>query len=29
LTCHANAHDKPFDFSTAWEKVKHPKPEGE
>jgi nitrate reductase cytochrome c-type subunit len=27
LTCHANAHDKPFDFAAAWEKVKHPVPE--
>lgn len=27
LTCHENAHDKPFDFAAAWEKVKHPKPE--
>ena len=26
LTCHENAHDKPFDFATAWEKVKHPVP---
>ena len=26
LTCHENAHDKPFDFAAAWEKVKHPKP---
>jgi len=26
LTCHANAHDKPFDFAAAWEKVKHPVP---
>jgi len=26
-TCHANnPHDKPFDFATAWEKVKHPRP---
>jgi len=29
MTCHENAHDKPFDFATAWEKVKHPKPESE
>ena len=29
LTCHENAHDKPFDFATAWEKVKHPVPEKE
>ena len=27
LSCHENAHDKPFDFSAAWEKVKHAKPE--
>jgi hypothetical protein len=27
MTCHANAHDKPFDFAAAWEKVKHPVPE--
>ena len=27
LTCHENAHDKPFDFAAAWEKVKHPVPE--
>lgn len=27
LSCHENAHDKPFDFSAAWEKVKHPVPE--
>ena len=26
LTCHENAHDKPFDFAAAWEKVKHAKP---
>jgi hypothetical protein len=26
-TCHVNnPHDKPFDFTSAWEKVKHPKP---
>ena len=29
MGCHENAHDKPFDFATAWEKVKHPTPEGE
>jgi hypothetical protein len=29
LICHENAHDKPFDFAAAWEKVKHPKPEDE
>jgi hypothetical protein len=27
LTCHEGAHDKPFDFAAAWEKVKHPIPE--
>lgn len=27
LNCHANAHDKPFDFSAAWEIIKHPVPE--
>jgi hypothetical protein len=27
LSCHENPHDKPFDFDTAWEKVKHPVPE--
>ncbi len=27
LTCHQNAHDKPFDFASSWEKIKHPKPE--
>ncbi len=27
LSCHENAHDKPFDFDAAWEKVKHPRPE--
>jgi hypothetical protein len=27
LSCHENAHDKPFDFDAAWEKVKHPVPE--
>jgi nitrate reductase cytochrome c-type subunit len=27
LSCHENAHDKSFDFSAAWEKVKHPRPE--
>jgi len=25
--CHENAHDKPFDFAAAWEKIKHPLPE--
>jgi hypothetical protein len=29
LTCHQNAHQKPFDFSAAWEKIKHPRPEKE
>jgi hypothetical protein len=27
LTCHEGAHDKPFDFAAAWEKVKHPRPD--
>ena len=27
LTCHEMAHDKPFDFAAAWEKIKHPIPE--
>mgnify|MGYP000324334308 CR=1 FL=1 len=27
LQCHENAHNKPFDFSTSWEKIKHPVPE--
>ncbi len=27
LTCHENnPHDKPFDFASSWEKVKHPVP---
>jgi hypothetical protein len=26
LTCHESAHDKPFDFEAAWEKIKHPVP---
>lgn len=29
LTCHENAHDKPFDFEASWEKIKHPVPETE
>ncbi len=29
LTCHESAHDKPFDFDAAWEKIKHPVPEKE
>lgn len=29
LTCHENAHEKPFDFESAWEKIKHPVPEKE
>jgi hypothetical protein len=29
LTCHENAHDKPFDFAAAWEKIKHNKPDEE
>jgi len=27
LQCHENAHNQPFDFSTAWEKIKHPLPQ--
>lgn len=27
--CHENAHNKPFDFAPAWEKIKHPVPEKE
>lgn len=27
LTCHKDAHGKTFDFSSAWEKIKHKKPE--
>jgi len=27
LTCHESAHGKTFDFASAWEKVKHPRPE--
>jgi hypothetical protein len=27
LGCHENAHDKPFDFAAAWEKIKHNKPD--
>ena len=27
LTCHQNAHGKPFDFNASWEKIKHPIPE--
>jgi len=26
LTCHADAHGKPFDFDAAWPKIKHMKP---
>ncbi|MCX6573345.1 MAG: cytochrome C554, partial [Candidatus Aminicenantes bacterium] len=26
LKCHQNAHDVPFDFKKAWDKVKHPVP---
>ena len=29
LSCHENAHEKPFDFETKWEKIKHPRPEKE
>lgn len=27
LNCHDMAHEKPFDFEAAWEKIKHPVPE--
>ena len=27
LSCHENAHGTTFDFTAAWEKVKHPRPE--
>lgn len=27
LNCHENAHNKTFDFTAAWEKIKHPVPE--
>jgi hypothetical protein len=26
LGCHENAHGMTFDFTAAWEKIKHPKP---
>ncbi len=26
LTCHKDAHGKTFDFSAAWDKIKHPVP---
>ncbi len=26
LTCHEKDHGKPFDFASAWEKIKHPVP---
>jgi hypothetical protein len=26
LGCHENAHGTTFDFTAAWEKIKHPKP---
>lgn len=29
MTCHEKAHDKPFDFAAAWEKIKHKKPNAE
>jgi hypothetical protein len=29
LTCHENAHDKTFDFSSAWKKIKHAIPKKE
>ena len=27
LTCHKDAHDKPFDVKATWDKIKHPVPE--
>jgi hypothetical protein len=27
LTCHEMAHNQPFDFAQAWDKIKHPRPE--
>jgi len=27
MSCHAGAHDRPFDFAAAWEKIRHPIPE--
>ena len=27
LSCHEMAHNKPFDFAAAWDKIKHPRPE--
>jgi len=27
LKCHQDAHNKPFDFSAAWEKIKHSIPD--
>jgi hypothetical protein len=29
LSCHENAHGKPFDFDAKWAKIKHPVPEKE
>lgn len=29
LSCHKNAHGKPFDFDAKWAKIKHPVPEKE
>ena len=29
LTCHENAHNKTFDFPTAWKKIKHAVPKTE
>lgn len=29
LSCHENAHGKPFDFEAKWTKIKHPVPEKE
>jgi len=29
LSCHENAHGKPFDFDAMWAKIKHPRPDKE
>jgi hypothetical protein len=29
LSCHENAHGKPFDFEAKWAKIKHPRPDKE
>jgi len=29
LSCHENAHEKPFDFEMKWNKIKHPRPDKE